>query len=160
MAAFAFLEAFKSSFKNLPLKQNKFYLIILLLPNFVCLNVHSICDSFRVGVFCLVLVISVLVEVVVTSIVVDILLDNASIDDVVDVITVVFNLIVGAVTEIVVLVVIAFDRIDAVEVVSKPLLVLSRELVFDVVDIRVVDVVILVDVVVDSVKGIVTRRRF
>ena len=50
--------------------------------------------------------------------------------------------------------------VDAVEVVLKSVLVLSSELIFGVVDIRVVDVVILVDVVVDYVKGIVTRRRF
>jgi len=164
LAAFAFLEAFKSSFKNLPLKKNKFYLTSLLLPNFVCLNVHSIGDSFRIGVFCLVLVISVLVEVVVvvTRIVVDILLanDDVNIDDVVDVITVVSNLFVDATDGFVVLVVIVFDMVDAVEVVLKSVLVLSSELIFGVVDIRVVDVVILVDVVVDSVKGIVTRRRF
>ena len=112
----------------------------------------------------LVLVISVLVEVVVvvTRIVVDILLanDDVNIDDVVDVITVVSNLFVDATDGFVVLVVIVFDMVDAVEVVLKSVLVLSSELIFGVVDIRVVDVVILVDVVVDSVKGIVTRRRF
>ena len=110
------------------------------------------------------MVISVLVEVVVvvTRIVVDIFLanDDVNIDDVVDVITVVSNLFVDATDGFVVLVVIVFDMVDAVEVVLKSVLVLSSELIFGVVDIRVVDVVILVDVVVDSVKGIVTRRRF
>ena len=101
MAAFAFFEAFKSSFKNLPIKRNKFYLTILLLPNFVCLNVHSIGESFGIGVFFTVFVISVLVEVVVvmTSVVVDDILlaaDDVNIGDVVDVITVVASLIVGA----------------------------------------------------------------
>ena len=102
------------------------------------------------------------VVVVVTRIVVDILLanDDVNIDDVVDVITVVSNLFVDATDGFVVLVVIVFDMVDAVEVVLKSVLVLSSELIFGVVDIRVVDVVILVDVVVDSVKGIVTRRRF
>ena len=69
-------------------------------------------------------------------------------------------MIVDATAGLVVLVVIVFDMVDAVEVVLKSVLVLSSELIFDVVDIRVVDVVILVDVVVDSVRGIVTRRRF
>ena len=102
------------------------------------------------------------VVVVVTRIVVDIFLanDDVNIDDVVDVITVVSNLFVDATDGFVVLVVIVFDMVDAVEVVLKSVLVLSSELIFGVVDIRVVDVVILVDVVVDSVKGIVTRRRF
>ena len=102
------------------------------------------------------------VVVVVTRIVVDILLanDDVNIDDVVDVITVVSNLFVDATDGFVVLVVIVFDMVDAVEVVLKSVLVLSSELIFGVVNIRVVDVVILVDVVVDSVKGIVTRRRF
>ena len=123
------------------------------------MNVQSIGESFRIEVFCLVFVISVLVEVVVvvTLVVVDDILlaaDDVNIGDVVDVITVVANLIVGAAAGIVVLVVIVFDIVDAVEVVLKSVLVLSGELTFDEVEKRVVDVV------VDSVRGIVTRRRF
>ena len=84
--------------------------------------------------------------------------DDINIVDVVEVLVVDSNFIVGAAEEIVLLVVFGMGEVG--EVVFHSLVVLSGEVIFDVVDISVVDVVISVDVVVDSVNGIVTRRRF
>lgn len=84
--------------------------------------------------------------------------DDINIVDVVEVLVVDSNFIVGAAEEIVLLVV--FGMVEVGEVVFHSLVVLSGEVIFDVVDISVVDVVISADVVVDSVNGIVTRRRF
>ena len=87
-----------------------------------------------------------------------VVVDDINIVDVVEVLVVDSNFIVGAAEEIVLLVV--FGMVEVGEVVFHSLVVLSGEVIFDVVDISVVDVVISVDVVVDSVNGIVTRRRF
>ena len=87
-----------------------------------------------------------------------VVVDDINIVDVVEVLVVDSNFIVGAAEEIVLLVV--FGMVEVGEVVFHSLVVLSGEIIFDVVDISVVDVVISVDVVVDSVNGIVTRRRF
>ena len=87
-----------------------------------------------------------------------VVVDDINIVDVVEVLVVDSNFIVGAAEEIVLLVV--FGMVEVGEVVFHSLVVLSGEVIFDVVDISVVDVVISADVVVDSVNGIVTRRRF
>ena len=87
-----------------------------------------------------------------------VVVDDINIVDVVEVLVVDSNFIVGAAEEIVLLVV--FGMVEVGEVVFHSLVVLSGEVIFDVVDVSVVDVVISADVVVDSVNGIVTRRRF